>query len=146
MRLTGVRGGASAASSAESFEAALAALEEASAAFAAEARITRPFWPSFVWDGPPAAASGSTGYETENEAPPAPPLPSEDLEDIARELALEGLDSEAALQRARRRFMWLNHPDRRPDWPHDLATRRVALANMLIDKALRRLRLARSPA
>jgi len=143
VRLTGVRGGASAASSAESFEAALAALEKASAAFAAEASVTRPFWPSFKWEDPPTGASGANGYEIDDDAPP---LPSEDRADIARELALEALNSEAALQRARRRFMWANHPDRRPEWPRELATRRVALANMLIDKALRRLRLARSPA
>ena len=31
--------------------------------------------------------------------------------------------------------MWANHPDRRPDAPHDLVNRRVAIANMLLDRA-----------
>ena len=31
--------------------------------------------------------------------------------------------------------MWVNHPDRRPDAPRELANRRVAIANMLLDRA-----------
>jgi hypothetical protein len=31
--------------------------------------------------------------------------------------------------------MWNNHPDRRPDVPRELANRRVAIANMLVDRA-----------
>ena len=31
--------------------------------------------------------------------------------------------------------MWDNHPDRRRDLDRDLANRRVALANMLLDRA-----------
>ncbi len=31
--------------------------------------------------------------------------------------------------------MWANHPDRRPDAPRELANRRVAIANMLLDRA-----------
>ena len=64
-------------------------------------------------------------------------LPRDDIEAIRRELQLATISTRAELQRARRRFMWANHPDRRTDLPRDLATRRVATANMLIDRALR---------
>ena len=36
--------------------------------------------------------------------------------------------------------MWENHPDRRADLDRDLANRRVALANMLLDEVVRALR------
>jgi hypothetical protein len=70
-------------------------------------------------------------------------LPRDDIEAIRRELQLATISTRAELQRARRRFMWANHPDRRADLPRDLATRRVATANMLIDRALRDLDRAR---
>jgi hypothetical protein len=68
-------------------------------------------------------------------APPASPPPSVRLDDIASELGLAGLKTALDLARARRRFMWDNHPDRRRDLDRDLANRRVALANMLLDRA-----------
>lgn len=61
--------------------------------------------------------------------------PSDDLDSIAAELALTSALTHDALNRARRRFMWNNHPDRRPDVPRELANRRVAIANMLVDRA-----------
>lgn len=69
----------------------------------------------------------------------APSLaPSGDSEaEVERELALSSLQTVGALRSARRRFMWENHPDRRQDLPVDIANRRVAIANMLIDEALR---------
>ncbi len=67
--------------------------------------------------------------------PPEPP-PSGDPADIAAELALAELATPDELNRLRRRFCWENHPDRHPDWPQRLANRRVAIANMLIDRAL----------
>ena len=76
------------------------------------------------------------------EAPP-PPRPSARAEDIAAELNLEALRTAADVAKARRRFMWANHPDRRADLDGDLANRRVALANMLLDRALARLRARR---
>ena len=76
-------------------------------------------------------------------APPAPQRPSLRAEDIAAELGLSGLNSLAELHRARRRFMWANHPDRRSDLDRDFANRRVALANMLLDRALTALRRRR---
>ncbi len=75
--------------------------------------------------------------------PPPPPRPSARAEDIAAELGLHGLKTPAELAAARRRFMWNNHPDRRADLDRDLANRRVALANMLLDRSLSALRRRR---
>jgi len=67
-------------------------------------------------------------------APPPPPRPSIHPEDIAAELSLTALRTKADVARARRRFMWDNHPDRRKDLDRELANRRVAVANMLLDR------------
>jgi hypothetical protein len=67
-------------------------------------------------------------------APPAAP-PSDDADSIAAELDLAAATNASDLRRARRRFMWANHPDRRPDVSPELANRRVAIANMLVDRA-----------
>jgi hypothetical protein len=64
------------------------------------------------------------------------PKPSARPEAVAEELGLAGLRTTADLAKARRRFMWDNHPDRRKDLDRDLANRRVAIANMLLDRAL----------
>jgi len=72
------------------------------------------------------------------EAVPAPAVagpPSDDPDAIAAELGLSSAVTYDQLNRARRRFMWNNHPDRRPDAPRELANRRVAIANMLVDRA-----------
>jgi hypothetical protein len=70
-------------------------------------------------------------------APPTEPIAplTDDPDAIAAELRLSDGLTLAELKRARRRFMWANHPDRRPDAPRELANRRVAIANMLIDRA-----------
>ncbi len=80
--------------------------------------------------------------------PPAPaPRPAAALsvnpDTIAAELGLARAACRDDLKRARRRFMWDNHPDRRPDAPPELANRRVAIANMLIDRAEQALRTRR---
>ncbi len=75
--------------------------------------------------------------------PQRPPRPSVRAEDIAAELGLHNPKTMAELLRARRRFMWDNHPDRRRDLDRDLANRRVAMANMLLDRALTTLRRRR---
>jgi hypothetical protein len=79
---------------------------------------------------------------------PAPPVdetpkPSARPEAVAEELGLEGLKTATDIAQARRRFMWDNHPDRRKDLDRDLANRRVAIANMLLDRALAALRQRR---
>ena len=67
------------------------------------------------------------------------PRLSESLEAIARELALDNIRTLAELSALRRLFMWRNHPDRVDEAQRGAATRRVALANMLIDRAQARL-------
>jgi len=83
----------------------------------------------FVDDEPPPA-------ESEN-------LLSDSPEAIALELGLDRMLSEEELSRARRRFMWRNHPDRCSEAQRPLADRRVAVANMLIDRARAKLDGAR---
>jgi hypothetical protein len=102
--------------------------------FAESARGAKPAPPSSDQAAtkpadPPAAAAAS----------PAKSL-SVDPAAIAAELGLGEALSPEALNRARRRFMWENHPDRRHDLSRELANRRVAIANMLIDRALGRAR------
>jgi hypothetical protein len=66
------------------------------------------------------------------------PLPRASLEAVARELKLTDARTASELHKLRREFMWRNHPDRRPEIPRELANARVAIANMLIDRALRK--------
>jgi hypothetical protein len=75
---------------------------------------------------------------------PEPPKPSARPEDIAAELHLAKLLTSLDVAQARRRFMWDNHPDRRGDLDRDLANRRVAIANMLLDRRLATLARRRS--
>jgi hypothetical protein len=85
--------------------------------------------------GPPQAEAAAPAKDERRGEPQPTVLPSDDPQAIAAELALASGANVADLQRVRRRFMWANHPDRRPDVPPDLANRRGAIANMLIDKA-----------
>jgi hypothetical protein len=73
--------------------------------------------------------------EPQEPAPAVARPPSDDPDAIAAELGLSSALTYDQLNRARRRFMWNNHPDRRPDVPRELANRRVAIANMLVDRA-----------
>jgi hypothetical protein len=102
----------------------------------------------FVPDLAPATAGHHQLWEaaaawTPEADPPPPPAPppapaplrlSAAPEAIAEVLNLNALTSLAEVAQARRRFMWANHPDRRPDLDRDLANRRVAVANMLLDR------------
>jgi hypothetical protein len=87
------------------------------------------------------AELGEPAPKAEPPRPPAEPPrpPAESAEDILKELELTENLTEAELNRLRRLFMWRNHPDRRGESQRAGATRRVALANMLIDRAKRRL-------
>jgi len=69
---------------------------------------------------------------------------SDDPETIARELGLDQTLSERDLDQAKRRFMWRHHPDRCEESQRARADRRVAVANMLIDRARARLAGRRS--
>jgi len=57
---------------------------------------------------------------------------------VAEELALDPGLSVDDLQRIRRKFALDNHPDRVAPWLREEATRRMTMANMLIDQALKR--------
>ena len=122
-----------------SFEAVLGSLRRDHCVAAASGKpFVRAF---FLADGKLAcgfAATAERSFEdfARDSAPPEP-LPSDAMDAIASELDLPGNADSASLRRLRRRFLWANHPDRRPDLPRDLANRRVAIANMLIDRALK---------
>jgi hypothetical protein len=74
--------------------------------------------------------------ETEEPSPEKLELPlSDDPDAIAAELGLDRPLNEQELNQARRRFMWRNHPDRLKHGLRNRADRRVAVANMLIDRA-----------
>lgn len=86
----------------------------------------------------PASAETLTGlYDapavTEDAAPPPT---TTDPDAIARELGLATARSADDLHRARRRFALLNHPDRLDSALRETATRRMMIANRLLDDAL----------
>jgi hypothetical protein len=56
---------------------------------------------------------------------------------IAAELRLASARTGEDLRRLRRSFAMRNHPDRVPAWLRDEATRRMTIANVLIDSAMR---------
>ena len=59
---------------------------------------------------------------------------------VAAELRISAAMTPADLSRLRREFALANHPDRVDPLDRDLATRRMMVANMLIDTELRRRR------
>jgi hypothetical protein len=60
-------------------------------------------------------------------------------EAILEELGLNENLTYEELNQARRLYMWRNHPDRLGEAQRESATRRVAIANMLVDRAQARL-------
>jgi hypothetical protein len=75
--------------------------------------------------------------------PPPPPPPKSDQETVAEELHLTpGLTADD-LKHLRRKFAKSNHPDRVDASAREQATRRMTIANVLIDEALRSKRAAR---
>ena len=83
----------------------------------------------------PVAESAAPRFDSV--APPAEPVAplTDDPDAIAAELGLGNAPTLAQISVVRRRFMFANHPDRRRDAPRELANRRVAIANMLLDRA-----------
>jgi hypothetical protein len=63
-----------------------------------------------------------------------------DAEAIARELGVGVVGTEPELKRQWRAFVWRNHPDRQPADAREQAAARVAIANMLYDRARRTLK------
>ena len=68
----------------------------------------------------------------------APPPTTIDPNEIAKELGLATAWTADDLHRARRRFALLNHPDRLDPDLREIATRRMMIANRLLDDALAR--------
>lgn len=75
----------------------------------------------------------------EDGAPRTAPPTTTDPEEIARELGLPGMRTAEEVARARRRFALANHPDRLDPSQRETATRRMMVANQLLDAALARL-------
>ena len=81
-------------------------------------------------------------------APPSPPAPPPHPphllrttpEEVAADLGLTGKETPAELTERRRTFARDNHPDGVPADLRPNATRRMTIANMLIDETLRRIR------
>ena len=135
----------------ESFERMLEALEEDAEPAAGRSRFANMTTPL----GSVSAPLGADGdhatpgqwearYEWAEEAsasevsPPPALLPRASAEAVAKELNLSDAHTASELHKLRREFMWRNHPDRRPEIPREIANARVAVANMLIDRALRK--------
>ncbi|MGO4133482.1 hypothetical protein ACEQ6A_02835 [Rhizobium brockwellii] len=77
-------------------------------------------------------------------APPAEPVMPDHLvrttpQEVAAELAISAADTPLTLREKRRAFARANHPDGVELPFRDNATKRMMLANLLIDEALRRL-------
>ena len=83
-----------------------------------------------------AAEALSRIYADDGVPAAAPPQPACNRETIAGELRLTPELTARDLERIRREFALANHPDRVAPFHRDLATRRMTLANMLIDQAL----------
>jgi len=84
---------------------------------------------------PAQALAGSYGYERTAEAPQPDPAET-DPQAIAAALGLSPELTREDLHRIRRDFALLNHPDRVSAFSREVATRRMAIANTLIDRAL----------
>ena len=102
---------------------------------------------------PPAKPAAQPPKPAPPPPEPAAPLPKPVIdvsmfkrlrpEDIAKDINLRPSDTPAELQKKRRNFARINHPDRAPEEWRDAATTRMMLANHLVDAALRKIRLQR---
>lgn len=105
------------------------------------------FWRAFLGqDARPKAAyvpdTAPEAFEppaaTVRAASPEPAGLSVEPAEIERELGLSRFASVRALQRLRREFALKNHPDRMPTTLRARATKRMMIANALIDSAMKR--------
>lgn len=98
-----------------------------------------PDWASRRYGEAPVAAAGNAyAGAAAKPKPAAPPPPAKsDLEIVTEELRLETARTVADLKRIRRRYALRNHPDRVPAAKREEATRRMTIANTLIDRALK---------
>jgi hypothetical protein len=75
----------------------------------------------------------------------SPSTVDDSAEAVLAELGLAENLTEREFSRLRRLYMWRNHPDRHRESQRASATRRVAIANMLLDRARSRLVPNRRP-
>lgn len=116
------------------------------------ATASAEFWRAFLGQderramAPQSAAESarpSAGVGSAGDAGMLPDnAPSTEPAVIARELGLSRFASVRALQRLRREFALKNHPDRVPSTLRARATKRMMIANALIDSALKRFQFA----
>jgi hypothetical protein len=93
-----------------------------------------------------AAASSLDSYlEHQSERPAPRPHKPSDPEAVANELRITARMSFADLARLRREFALANHPDRAELAEREEATRRMMIANMLIDRELKRRHASQQP-
>ncbi|NNU65340.1 MULTISPECIES: hypothetical protein [Rhizobium] len=105
---------------------------------AASQRVGQAYFDNLDLD--PAAALA----EEPASAPPPEPVMPDHLariapEEIAAELAIVAADTQQTLNEKRRAFAKANHPDGVAEPFRDNANRRMMIANLLIDEAMRRL-------
>lgn len=103
----------------------------------------------FSIDDRPATAGGGSPWDAAldwidapaegAEAVEPPPPANLSAEAILDELGLTENLTFDELNQVRRLYMWRNHPDRHGEAHRENATRRVAIANMLVDRAQARL-------
>jgi hypothetical protein len=88
-------------------------------------------------------AAALAWLEDQDEPAPSAPAPrqpkDESPEAILDELGLSERLTYDEISQLRRLYMWRNHPDRHGEAERENATRRVAIANMLLDRAQARL-------
>jgi hypothetical protein len=73
----------------------------------------------------------------ESRLPDQPSVAEADDAAVAAELRLSTAKTREDLRQIRRSFAMRNHPDRVPEWLRDEATRRMRIANAMIDGAMR---------
>jgi hypothetical protein len=115
----------------------------AGAESAGEAAPHRRPAPDFTWTGgndpaeaaAPRAAVNSAYNDADASAVNDDPRSLEEA--VALELQLEAIHEPADLERVRRRFAFRHHPDRVDPLHRQEALRRMTVANVLVDKALK---------
>jgi hypothetical protein len=85
-----------------------------------------------------AANSFDSYFEHQSESLAQQPKKPCDPESVADELRITARMTSSDLNRLRREFALANHPDRADQTQREGATRRMMIANMLIDRELRR--------
>ncbi|MFP3544897.1 hypothetical protein SB748_15610 [Rhizobium sp. SIMBA_035] len=104
------------------------------------------YFDNLEFEAPPPAQETLVAEPEPEPAPepePEPVMPEHLVRtapaDIAAELAISSADTISSLGEKRRNFAKANHPDRVLPQFRENATRRMTLANLLIDEAVRRL-------